>query len=81
MDKPFSDTTNESIITVDNALEENYHAQLSKEIIRLTNVERDKEGLNALISHDSLGIVAIDKAVDMAENNYFIISNDLWQSV
>lgn len=42
-----------------------------KEIVRLTNIERDKVGVQPVISDSDISYVATLKAEDMRENNYF----------
>ncbi|WP_270165117.1 CAP domain-containing protein [Paenibacillus sp. SYP-B4298] len=46
-------------------------SQFTAEVVRLVNVERAKSGLQPLVSDDALANVALDKAKDMANNNYF----------
>lgn len=57
--------------TSDNTLEEKYYEALANQVIQLTNIEREKEGLKPLIAHETLQVVAIDKATDMVTLNYF----------
>lgn len=56
-------TGNERVETINDDLE--------KEILRLTNLERKKKGLNPLEWDDALGYAARYHAKDMAEKNYF----------
>ncbi len=46
-------------------------AEFEQEVIRLTNLERDKHGFKPLKLDESLANVARKKSVDMATNNYF----------
>ncbi len=45
--------------------------QIVQEVVRLTNAEREKEGLNALEIDQELNEAAQAKSVDMADNGYF----------
>ncbi|MDX1702109.1 MAG: SafA/ExsA family spore coat assembly protein [Melioribacteraceae bacterium] len=45
--------------------------KVEQEVIRLTNVKREEQGLAPLASNWELSRVARDKSVDMHENNYF----------
>lgn len=45
--------------------------EFEQEVIRLTNIEREKHGLHPLKMDKKLGEVARKKSVDMMENNYF----------
>ena len=46
-------------------------SQQAKDVLRLVNAERQKQGLSSLTLSDKLTAVANEKARDMAENNYF----------
>lgn len=46
-----------------------------REVLRLVNVEREKEGLNALVGDDKLDAAAQGHSEDMAANNFFAHDN------
>lgn len=46
-------------------------SQFEKEVVELTNQEREKQGLDPLEIDEELSKVARDKSKDMADNNYF----------
>ena len=56
-------TGNEKIKSID--------AKIEKEVLRLTNIERQKHGLKKLQLDKKLAYLARYHAKDMAENNYF----------
>lgn len=43
----------------------------AEQVVILVNKEREKAGLKPLTSHNSLSVMALDKANDMYNNNYF----------
>ncbi|MEM5777693.1 MAG: CAP domain-containing protein [Candidatus Aenigmatarchaeota archaeon] len=45
--------------------------ELEKEVYRLVNLERTKNGLNSLIWDDKIAIIAREHSQDMAENKFF----------
>lgn len=47
------------------------YAELEAEVFRLTNIEREKNGLDAFILDDKLDAVASLKSQDMVDNNYY----------
>ena len=55
----------------DNSVPESDVSQQAREVLRLVNAEREKQGLSSLTLSDKLTAVANEKARDMAENNYF----------
>lgn len=46
-------------------------SQIESEVLRLVNIERQKEGLTPLVADSQLSNVARKKSEDMATNNYF----------
>lgn len=54
---------------------DDYIGEYRREVLRLVNVEREKEGLNALVGDDKLDAAAQGHSEDMAENNFFAHDN------
>jgi uncharacterized YkwD family protein len=56
---------------VDNNTAVNDQSSVTKQVVTLVNEERAKAGLKPLTIHAGLTTVAVDKAKDMSNNNYF----------
>jgi len=55
-------------------------ASYAQEVVRLTNIERAKNGLAALVNDTALAAVAQEKARDMRDNGYFSHSSPTYGS-
>ncbi|MCX8178254.1 MAG: CAP domain-containing protein [Candidatus Aenigmarchaeota archaeon] len=68
--KPFKDIEDSIKEFVDPKIQIDVH-ELEKEVHRLVNFQRTKNGLSPLVWDDKIAIIAREHSQDMAENNFF----------